>query len=116
MFANTSQMAEAFSFMADKDKPIVHRDFKLDNVCLSEAKGDCRLVDLGFAREYEAEGSFAEHGSFHIISGSPVPALVRHEGTLSCPHSAGNLLECTYDRRHLTGYINVFHLNSGKNT
>ena len=47
-----AQMAEAFSFMADKDKPIVHRDFKLDNVCLSEAKGDCRLVDLGFAREY----------------------------------------------------------------
>ena len=45
-----AQMAEAFSFMAEKK--IVHRDFKLDNLCLSQAKGDCRLVDLGFAREY----------------------------------------------------------------
>jgi serine/threonine protein kinase len=45
-----AQIAEAFSFMAEKK--IVHRDFKLDNLCLSQAKGDCRLVDLGFAREY----------------------------------------------------------------
>ena len=45
-----AQIAEAFSFMADKK--IVHRDFKLDNLCLSQAKGDCRLLDLGFAREY----------------------------------------------------------------
>jgi len=49
-----TQMTEAFSFMADKR--IVHRDFKPDNVCLSVAKGDCRLVDLGFAREYGGDG------------------------------------------------------------
>jgi serine/threonine protein kinase len=35
-----------------EDRNIVHRDFKLDNVCLSEIGGDCRLVDLGFAWEY----------------------------------------------------------------
>jgi serine/threonine protein kinase len=45
-----AQLAEAFSFMEDRN--IVHRDFKLDNVCLSEIGGDCRLVDLGFAWEY----------------------------------------------------------------
>jgi NIMA (never in mitosis gene a)-related kinase len=53
-----AQIAEAFRFMAEKK--IVHRDFKLDNVCLSGPEGDCRVVDLGFAREY-GESSSSEN-------------------------------------------------------
>ena len=51
-----TQMAEAFQFMARKN--FVHRDFKLDNVCLSAPApgGDCRVVDLGFARELGGDG------------------------------------------------------------
>lgn len=49
-----AQLVEAFNFMAEKK--IVHRDMKLDNVCLSAPGGDCRVVDLGFARKLGGEG------------------------------------------------------------
>ena len=40
----------AFGYMADNN--IVHRDVKLDNVCLDKPGGECRVVDLGFARDF----------------------------------------------------------------
>ena len=49
-----AQLVEAFRFMAEKK--IVHRDLKLNNVCLSAPGGDCRIVDLGFARKLGGEG------------------------------------------------------------
>jgi serine/threonine protein kinase len=58
-----AQLAEAFTFLAEKE--IVHRDLKLDNVCLSAAGGDCRVVDLGLARMFggERQSSQAHHNS-----------------------------------------------------
>jgi hypothetical protein len=53
-----AQLVEAFRFMAEKQ--IVHRDMKLSNVCLSAPGGDCRVVDLGFARQLGGAGPPSE--------------------------------------------------------